>query len=366
MQILEIKRHILSDYRRENTESIDDATADVSRNNAFRSRYYAFTCLLWHPGISKLICGHTNFANDLLHAFDPKTGRFESLGYASFAEKYEIKVHRGLALGGDGSVYAATSCLHGIDERLAAPGGKVFKWDPKTGKFTLLCVPCPPDYLQTMSLDYKRGMIYGMSYPVFNFFAYSMKENRVVYSQYMGSITHIGEVDDDGGYWGTWGHEHWLWRYDATANAVKFFRHGLPSKCESLMYPNAGPIDGFVNGGDGYLYIGSEKCEIYRLNPRTAEITYLGKPLVSNRLPGLIAGDDSLLYGVGGNDNNVRVFTYDRRSRVFSDAVHVRDSASGECCFRPHDIVKVGDSLFLGETDNPRRSDCLWECRLGR
>jgi len=366
MRVVEVKKHVLSDYRRQERQDLDDQSADVSKNEAFRKGYYAFTCLLWHPGLSRLICGHTNFANDLLHLFDPKIGRFESLGYASFAEKYEIKVHRSLALGGDGCVYAATSCLHGIDERLAAPGGKVFKWDPKTRRFTLLSIPCPPDYLQTISLDYKRGMICGMSYPVFNFFAYSIENNKVVYSQYMGSITHVGEVDDDGGYWGTWGHEHWLFRYDPVSNAVKFFRHGLPSKCESLMYPNAGPIDSMTSGGDGFLYIGSEKCEVYRLDPKTAEVAYLGKPLVSNRMPGLVAADDGLIYGVGGNDDNVRVFTFDRKTRGFTILGDVRDTATGDPCFRPHDLVKVGDSLFVGETDNPRRSDCLWECRLGK
>ena len=155
-------------------------------------------------------------------------------------------------------------------------------------------------------------MIYGMSYPVFNFFAYSIDRKKVVYSQFMQSITHIAAVDDDGGYWGTWGYGHHLFRYDPKDNAVKFFDHGLPSKCESLMYPHAGPIDSMINGGDGYLYIGSEKCELYRLDPKTAEVTYLAKPFVSNRMPGLLVGSDGLIYGAGGNDDNVRIFSYDR------------------------------------------------------
>lgn len=365
MKVTGIGRHILSDYRRKDTRGIDGGAADLTRDKDFRERYYAFTCLLWHPGIERIICGHTNFAQDLLHTFDPKTGEFKSLGYAKFAEKYEAKVHRGLELGGDGCVYAATSCLHEVNERLQAPGGKVFKWDPKTGEFTLLTIPCPPDYLQTMSLDWKRRMIYGMSYPVFNFFAYSIDKKKVVYSQFMQSITHIAAVDDDGGYWGTWGYGHHLFRYDPKDNAVKFFDHGLPSKCESLMYPHAGPIDSMINGGDGYLYIGSEKCELYRLDPRTAEVTYLAKPFVSNRMPGLLVGADGLIYGAGGNDDNVRIFSYDRKTGAAAVLAHVVDSASGEPCFRPHDLLQVGQSLYLGETDNPKRSDCLWECRLG-
>ncbi len=365
MKIVETTRHVLSDYARGERAEVDDAVRDLRADEDFRTRYYAFTCMLYHPGLRRIVCGHTNFANDLLHLFDPESGAFESLGYAGFAEKYEIKVHRGLELGGDGCVYAATSALHDASERLDAPGGKVFKWDPAAREFALLSIPCPPDYIQTISLDWQRRMIYGMSYPVFNFFAYSLDEDRVVYSQYMGSITHIGAIDDDGGYWGTWGGKHSLFRYDQATNAVRFFRHGLESRCESLMYPGAGPIDSFLNGGDGYLYLGSEKCELYRVDPRNGEVEYIAKPFVSNRLPGLAVGDDRLIYGVGGNDNNVRVFSYDRAANVVRVLGRVVDSRDGEKCFRPHDLIKVGDSLFIGETDNPRRSDCLWECRLG-
>ena len=364
MKIREVRRHVLSDYRRPQRMEADADARSLRDDRDFRERYYAFTCMLYHPRLEALICGHTNFANDLLHVFDLRTRSFRSLGYAGFAEKYEIKVHRGLELAGDGSVYGATSCLHDVSERLDAPGGKVFRWDPSTGAFSLVSIPCPPDYIQTISLDWNRRMVYGMTYPVFNFFAASLESGEVAYSQYMGSITHIGAVDDDGGYWGTWGDRHRFFRYDPGTNAVSFLRAALDSPCESLMYPGAGPVDSFINGGDGFLYVGSEKCELYRIDPKSGVVTYLAKPFVSNRLPGLVAGEDGLLYGVGGNDNAVRLFTYDRRTGAVSVLGRVADSRDGEPCFRPHDLVKVGGSLFVGETDNPFRSDCLWECLL--
>jgi len=363
-QIAEVRMHVLSDYVRGQTRSLDENVAEVTASENFRRRYYAFTCLLWHPGIARLICGHTNFGNDLLHAFDPETGEFRCLGYGEFAEPYEIKIHRSLELGPDGCVYGATSCLHDVDKRLDAPGGKVFKWDPETAEFTLLSVPCPHDYIQTITLDGERGMIYGMSYPVFGFFAYSIEKDEVVYSQFMGSITHVGAVDEDGGYWGTWGRAHHLFRYDPGENRCEFFNHGLPSECESLMYPGAGPIDSMIAASDGLLYIGSEKCEIYTVDPSTAEVAYVGKPLPTNRCPGLVEDDEGLLYGVGGNDNDVRVFTYDRSSNAFDIIGILRDTATDEPCFRPHDLAKVGNSLFIGETDHPERSDRLWECVL--
>jgi len=363
MRIASVKAHWIVPYERPSATTVDDIARDIRKDPDFRNKYFAFTCLCYHPQQKRLFCGTTNFGNHLLYAFDPQSGQFDDLGYADFGEMYEIKIHRALDLGDDGMLYGATSCLHGVDERLQAPGGKVFRFDPTAGKFECLCIPKPNDYIQTTTLDAKRGMIYGMTYPVFDFFAYSIAKNEVVYRQFMQSITHIGAVDDAGGYWGTWGHGHNFFRYDPGSNAVEFFRHGLPSGCDSLMYAGAGPIDSMINGGDGYLYIGSEKGELYRLDPKTAEVTYLGRPMVSNRLPGLIVGPDDLLLGVGGDDDNTTVFAYDRGSGAFTILGRVQDE-QGNGCFRPHDMKMVGNTLYIGETDNPRRTCYLWECEL--
>ncbi|MFQ6048718.1 MAG: hypothetical protein ACE5K7_05080, partial [Phycisphaerae bacterium] len=238
MKLVSVKRHCIFEYVRPSREVVDDIVVNIRQDPEFRRKYYAFTCLRYHSDRARLFCGTTNFGNDLLQAFDPETGSFESMKYADFGEKYEIKIHRALELGEDGMIYGATSALHDVDERAEAPGGKVFRFDPNSRQYECLCIPQPHDYIQTMSLDPKRQMIYGMSYPVFSFFAYSVKRREVVYQQFMRSITHIGAVDDDGGYWGTWGNGHRLFRYDPDSNRVRFFRRGLPTGCDSLMYAN--------------------------------------------------------------------------------------------------------------------------------
>ena len=380
MKIASVRPHIFKDYPPLDRQ-VGGHYAYSRTHEDFRRNRYAFTCLVYHPGERKIYCGTTNFAGDLLCTFDPETGEFESKNYASFGEEYEIKIHRGLCLGRDGKIYAATSCLHDTDKRLDAPGGKVFSCDPKTDEYKLLCIPSAHDYIQTITLDPQREMIYGMTYPIFNFFAYSIPENRVVYKQFMRSITHIGALDDEGGYWGTWGNKHNLFRYDPEENRVHFYNHGLPTKCESLMYPGAGPIDCMINGGDGFLYVGSEKAEFYKIDPKTAEVTFLGKPNPANRLPALLVGEDGLIYGTAGDDYNCIIFTYDRSSGAFENLGVIKeteaelakraanpggeDVPSGRRLFRPHDLIKLKNKLYVGETDNQTRSNYLWECVLG-
>src|SRR5574340_887968 len=95
----------------------------------------------------------TAFNTDILHAFDPAAKNFRSLRYQEVAEPFEIKVHRSLELASDGTIYGASACLHGVNRRLEAPGGSLFRYHPKRGKIEKLCVPLARDYIQTITLD---------------------------------------------------------------------------------------------------------------------------------------------------------------------------------------------------------------------
>jgi len=356
-----IKGHAIakSEGTWENLDNLTDEELDE-----IKSTYYSFTSVVYHAELKMMLCGTTNNKNDLLNAFCLETDGFESMNYRSFAERYEVKIHRSTAIGGDGNLYAATSGLHNINRRPSAPGGKIFRFDPCKREYELLSIPCKYDYIQTISLDWQRRLICGMSYPVFKFFAFDMEKAEVIYEQYMGSISHIGAFDDEGGYWGTWGKKHYLFRYDADTNKVKYFEHGFPAPCYSLMYANAGPVDCMINGGDGFLYIAHESGELYRLHPKTGELEYLIKPLPGNRLPALAIGADGRIYGAGGNDWGVYGFAYDRESGVYEVSDRIAESEGGEPCFRAHDIAIAGKRVFLCETDVNTRSAYLWELRL--
>jgi hypothetical protein len=362
--IKHVTHHILRDIKGRDI----DVDAPHAHSPEFRDHYVAFTCLLANPNDGLLYCGVTAFNNDILHVFDPETKRFRSLGYAQVAEPFEIKVHRSLELAANGTIYGATACLHGLDRRREAPGGALFTYTPKTESLQKLGIPVRHDYIQTISLDDGRGLIYGQTYPVFNFFVYHLADGRTDDFGYLGSITHISALDDQGCLWGTWDNvQHHLFKYDPAAGDIVYFQHGLPegAKMANIMYPGAGPVDTMINGGDGYLYIGTTGGTLVRLDPATAEVKYLGRPYASRRMPGLKVWRDGLLLGVVGDTDLSYLFTYDRETGAFTDLGPIVDSETGLPLYRTHDLAIVDDRhVYVAETDVPSRSGYLWECEV--
>lgn len=355
----------MNDFRFEPFGDLDSGLAPVRARPDWQVNAFSFTCLEFVESYGRIFCGTTNFSNNLLQTFDPTTKQFESMRYGEFSDDpYEIKIHRSLAFGGDGWLYGATSGLHQVDERLRAPGGRLFRFDYRSRRYETIAIPCAHDYIQTISLDPVRELIYGFTYPVFNFFVYSLRAAEVVYCQYMASIPHLSTIDDDGRYWGTWSHQHRFFRYDPSDSSVQFFDRGFPEPGRSLMYHDAGPIDMALNIGDGSLYLGEESGGLYRLAPETAEVEFLGKPFSSPRLPGICRGPGKTLFLAGGSDWNCHVGSYDLESGTFRDLGKIEETASGEPCFRVHDLVYVDGKLYVGETDHPSRSSWLWEISL--
>ena len=129
MHIVSIKAHHFNEFRR--SDSVDlDSGGSQRRGDDFKKQYYAFTCVQYSESAGKLFCGTTNMSLDLLQTFDPRTREFECMRYFDFSDDfYEVKIHRSLAVGNDGRLYGATSCLYPLSERLMAPGGKVFRFD---------------------------------------------------------------------------------------------------------------------------------------------------------------------------------------------------------------------------------------------
>ena len=145
-----------------------------------------------------------------------------------------------------------------------------------------------------------------------------------------------------------------------------YFRHGLPGGegMANIMYQGAGPVDCMINGGDGYLYIGTTGGTLVRLDPKTAEVKYLGKPYPFRRMPGLTTWKDGLLLGVVGDGGSSFLFTYDRETGTFRDLGSIV-AEEGLALYRPHDLAIWGDkTIYIAETDVPERSGYLWECEV--
>jgi hypothetical protein len=338
---------------------------DFVSSSDWKENLISFTSLVYHPQRRKVICGMTSFANDLMYEFDPETGVFTDLEYRKEAEKFEIKIHRSLQLDRQGNVFGATACLHREDQRQEGRGGRIFHYDFTAKKYTFYGIPVPHDYIQTITVDEERGLVYGVSYPVFEFFAFDLKTGQNRFRQYMGSAPHIMASDDRGGIWSTWNtRTHNLFRYDPDLNSVRYFDHSLiPGQGAGLMYPGAGPIDMMLNGGDGMLYVGCTTGDLLRIHPETAEVEYLGRPTPEQRMPALEIGPDGRIYGISGFYGRCHLFAYDRKKRNFEDFGLI--AADGDQLYIGHDICFAdGFRIFAGETDTERRAGYLWECQI--
>lgn len=362
------KAHILRDYSMVDAPMESDETGAGGVSEQRRSNYVAFTCLLYSEADATLYCGITAYDADIFYKFDTQTYEWTSLHWAEVGEEFDVKIHRSLEFDTDGTIYGATACLHDMSRRLEAPGGKLFTYKPETGQYDVLCTPVEYDYIQTITFDRQRRLIYGLTYPVFKFFKYDIDKDEVTDYDFIGSITHISALDDRGRFWGTW---HWtqhnLFCYDPDSDEITWFDHSIPNgpQGKDIMYPNAGPVDCMVNGGDGYLYIGSTLGELIRLDPNTASCEYLGKAYDSRRMPGLLVGKDGLIYGCGGDSGDGHLFCYDRESGAFHNLGAMYDPDLDTTCYRTHDI-RVGERnvFYVAETDNPHRSGYLWECHV--
>jgi len=358
-----VKHHVLRDFKQEYIEDVNRLSEEQKKDMV------QFTCFLYNPNDKQLYCGVTAFDGEIFWRFDPVNKTWTSLDYAKIHEQFEVKIHRSLELASDGMIYGATACLYGLKDRLKAPGGSIFRLNPKTGGYEKLAIPIKYDYIQTITLDEKRQLIYGFTYPVFNFFVYHIDTGEVEDYDYIGSITHISAIDDDGCFWGTWDWvNHNLFKYNPDTREITYFDHGTPgSKQEAnIMYPGAGPVDIMINGGDGYIYIGTTGGSLCRLDPKTAEVTYLAHPAATRRLPGLIVWDDDLLIGAGGDEEGGFVFSYSRKTNAVTRLGSIVDSETGKKLYRVHDIVRIADTntVYVAETDVPNRSGYLWECEI--
>jgi hypothetical protein len=341
---------------------------DLTSNREWRRNLISFTSLLYAPDRGTVLCGLTAFDTDIMYEFDTKTARFRGLKYPSVSEEFEIKIHRSLHRLRDGRVVGATACLHREDQRAEGAGGRIFILDLESGQYDFLGIPVPRDYIQTITVDEDRQLVYGFSYPVLNFFVFDMNARKTRRVDYMGSIPHIVALDERGRYWATWNNRaHNLFYYDPDADRIHFLDHSLPHGTDScgLMYPGAGPIDSMVNGGDGYLYIGEACGNLDRLDPETGEVEDLGKPVDQTRISALEVHPDGHLYGIAGFLGKCHLFRYDRGSKSFEDLGHMLHHESGEALVIGHDLCFAGDgTVFVGESDTSHRAGWLWECEL--
>lgn len=312
-----------------------------------------------------LYCGLTSFDQDILDTFDLDTKTFRSAGFGRIADSYDVKIHRSLQFDSRGVLYLAVAGLTDVDELQAAPGGKLVRYDPETRAYDVLGIPLAHNYIQTIVLDERRGILYGCTYPVPHAFRFDIATRSTTDLGFINSMPHSSGLDDDGNLWATWTplgkNGNNLLRYSPDTDETTWTRVALPAVCAN----DTGAIDSIVNGGDGYLYIGTTAGALLRLDPRAVTVTYLCHPTPGPRIAGLIVGQDGLLYGSAGTEGQTHLFSYDRAAERVHLLGAIYDADRKTSNWTTHALCEPRAGLFYaGETDNPYRSGYLWECRV--
>lgn len=334
-----------------------DAAPMIEGETDVRKAGCSIVTVHYNPDDGLVYCGLTTGTNDLLWTYDPATQEYASCGYRRIAEKYEVKIHRSLVQD-DGVIYGATACLHGDDERLEAPGGKLFRYDPRADTYDVLAVPVPHEYIQTIGMDPKRKVIYGDSYPLGLLWSFDLKTGQVK-DLGRGNVPDGLFCDSDGNMWGTMSRDARVFKYNAD-DGFTVFDFSMPT----FMGRPDGMAACLHAPDDGLIYIGCSSGAVFSLDPASMAFRYLGHPLPAARMHGLLVGQDGLIYGAGGGKGKAEngMFAYDRESHRFHDLGLIYDP--DEDCYNrvAHCLTMTDDgTLFNGETDHPERSGYLWE-----
>jgi hypothetical protein len=367
---MKVSYHVFKDFKLERAGATDEEIIMARREHAeeIRRLRYSFVSIRHHPGRGTLFLGSTNGSGDLLVEFDPATGEFSSklYGESGLHVSPEGKIHKGLWLDEEeNALYFGTAGLGRLPLIIGTPGGALVRYDIAEESFELLARPTPGDFFQATCRDKSRGRMYAWTIRGC-FVVYDTEKRERVRYETMESTPHIGCIDDDGGVWGVYGADGDFYRYLPDEDRFDFpegcvFPNGR--EASNVMYTGAGPVDSFVNAGDGFLYAGSALGELYRLDPRAGKLEYLGKPFPGRRLPGMALADDGWLYLCGGQRPASILARYHREERRF-EHLGVVEHSDGTKLSYCHELCVVGDTVYAGETDNPTRSGYLWACEI--
>lgn len=399
-----VKAHVLRHFKLEGWEErIADRWSyrDLQANPTWFKGWISFDTVTWSPTDKILYCGLNSLDGDLLHAFDPKRQRFESLNARNWADRFDVKIHRTLLLNPrDHCLYFATSCLHDVDQQRDAGGGKLVKFNPQTREFQVLGVPVPHLYIQSIAADWERSLIYGFTYPVEAIFRTDLRTGS---SETLGNIgspsvfaqPHNAVVDRSGWLWGTYAETRsWdetfgkepvrLFKYHPDKHEFVWTEHGLPRKDTALQLLKNPPqptgaastlaetrhkedfgfCDSMAYDGHRYIYAGTVAGVLARIDTTTGEVQKIANVMGTGRFPALVI-KDNILYGAGGMNGYTQLIRWDTRTDRIEGYTELVDRETGERPARIHDLAVTDDhQIFLGENDNHRRSSFLWSVRL--
>lgn len=383
---LQVQARILRDGRFDNWTSTVEGRwtiEDLRADPGYCNDWISFDSLAWDAKRQQLFVGLASINTDIFHVYDPRAKTFRSLGFQRISDRFDVKFHRSLEIDDDGTIYAATALLHDVDQQRQAKGGKLVRYDPERDLYKVLAIPVPHHYIQSITLDRARRVIYGFTYPGEYLFRYDLETHACETLAYIGNGVllcqpHCAALDRHGRLWGTWGESRAfefglgpvpvrLFCYDPDRDEFRWFQHGLP-KTEP---DDPARVDHMLLAEDGLIYVGTVAGGLSRLDPESGEVEDLGKPFANPRLSGLVQGPDGLIYGAGNSgygengEGTVRLFAFDPKTGTLEHLGPIMDEERQAGAARIHILVAgPNGTLYAGENDNILRSSYLWECKI--
>lgn len=374
---------------------------DLTADREWFYGWISFDSVMYNPDDEAVYCGLNSLDGDLLYRFDPQKGTFECLNTRQWADPYDVKIHRTiLHHPDDHCLYFATSMLHDMDQQQRAQGGKLVRFDPRTGHYDILGVPAPRLYVQSIAADWKRNILYSFTYPAEAVYRTGIQDRASRLVAYIGNAIlfaqpHNAVVDGNGWLWGTWAETRaWdeivgsvpvrLFKYHPDTDCLVFFDHGLPRWNEKGLLPDAnggtdavpgalaetrhrddfGFCDSMVFDGSRYIYAGTVAGVLSRIDTASGKVEKLANVLSTGRFPAL-GYRDGILYGAGGMHGRTQLIRWDTRGEKIERFTDLVDERAGDRPARVHELaVDRQHRLYLGENDNHDRSSYLWVARL--
>lgn len=176
--------------------------------------------------------------------YDPATDSMTTLGdmnrlvgQTNVWVEPQAKVHAQIGEGADGKIYFGTHLsaffnFAKFSSGEAYPGGHWMVYDPDTERVRDLGIGRKGNGFLTMTIDPKRGRLYGVTYPQAHFLYYDIESGKTTDLGRVQNWDAIGRtlaLDDRGRVYGPWGQGR-LWRYDPETDEIENLLVQLPQR----------------------------------------------------------------------------------------------------------------------------------------
>jgi len=272
----------------------------------------------------------------------------------------EEMVYHSLCAAADGRIFGGTMSL----KKEAYEGGRLFVYNLvedfshqflyNVGDIEVLTVPVTGEGITCLTIDNRRGCLYGLTHPSGRLFSYDIASGKVNDYGKVGKddFSRTLVVSREGVVYGG-SDQGRLFKFDPDRGQLEMLSVCAPAVAghEYFNIIDSLALDertGLIYGGtqvDGMLFV---------LDPAADTVRCLGKPSWEIRVRGLTVGKDGMVYGVAGNDGGLaHLFRYDPLRHEHKDLGIVTATVQRWWIAYEFDSMATGPfgEIYLGESD---------------